>query len=145
MAKWDQWTQWYWMYKWFCWTIKTTLSEKSNHCVRQIKPPCGTFGVASSCLGTRPTPVSQGVPFVHHFLFPRGKKRNSANAVIPGSDGETFLAVVPQYYLEHMKKHQVTRSWKSEKYSLAGATPKKSMQRPPKKIFDKIGPMPDSL
>ena len=43
-----------------------------------------------------------------HFSLPRRKKRNGANAVIPGSEGVTYMEVVPQFYLEYMKKHQVT-------------------------------------
>ena len=38
-----------------------------------------------------------------------GGKQNSPNAVIPGTDGTTYVDVVPHFFLEYMKRKQVTR------------------------------------
>ena len=40
-----------------------------------------------------------------------GRKVNSPHAVIPGSGGVTYMELVPDLYLEEMKKEQVTLSY----------------------------------
>ena len=40
-----------------------------------------------------------------------GRKVNSPHAVIPGSGGVTYMELVPELYLEEMKKDQVTLSY----------------------------------